>query len=295
MMLGTDVMQRLRAANPANASSVHAPELWLRIVDSPGDRQLDSAPARQRRLRALWQRGGVHRGALIACGALLVVCGSAAVAKVSGVIDPFAWLAHEKPLQLFRAAPGYDPRRQPAVVPGSVRLVETVSVPRVGAVQFWTARTVKGWACAAFKLPNGEWAGTTLAGSARYGFGGAVPSCHGPWITWEGPNFRYDAILLGANHRRFYGLVYGTVRTTNAAAAVRDLASGATAPVVHGGDFALVIPARLVLDRNTPAGLRPGEPQNARHYTIPYVHIEALDATGHVLTVAPVDHVTFGP
>ena len=295
MMLETHVMQRLRAANPANAEPVDAPELWLEIVQSPGDRRLDNAAARRRGLRALWQRGRVHRGALIACAALAAVCGSAAVAKVTGIIDPFAWLAHERPLQLFRAAPGYDRRRQPAVVPGSVRLVETVFVPRVGKVQFWTARTINGWACAAFKLPNGEWAGTTLRGSARYGFSGPVPSCHGPWITWEGPDFRYDAILLGANHRRFYGLVYGTVRTTNSAAGVRDLASGATARVVHGTDFALVIPARLVLDRNIPAFHRPGEPRNAQRYAIPYVHLEALDASGHVLAVAPVDHVTFGP
>jgi hypothetical protein len=294
MISETAVMERLRAANPASANTVDAPELWLRIVCSPGDPRLDLAPARPRRVRGWWQRARVHRGALLACGVLVAACGSATVAKVTGVIDPFSFLAHDKPLQLFRAAPGYDPHRQPAVAPGSVRLVETVSVPSVGKVEFWTARTVNGWACAAFKLPNGEWAGTTSGASDRYGFSGPIPSCHGPWITWEGPNFHYDAIWLGAN-RRPYGLVYGTVRTTNPAAEVRDLASGATARGIHGGYFALVIPARLVLDRNTPVGVLPGEPRNARHYNIPYVHLEALDASGHVLTVAPVDHVTFGP
>jgi hypothetical protein len=294
MISETAVMERLRAANPASAAALEAPELWLEIVRSPGDPRLEAAPARARRPRGWGQRGRVRRAAVVACGVLVAACGTAALAKVTGVIDPFAFLSHDKPLVLFRAAPGYDPRRQPAVVPSSVRLVETVSVPGVGRVEYWTARTVTGWACAAFKLPNGEWAGTTLRGSDRYGFGGPVPSCHGPWITWEGPDFHYDAIWLGANHTP-YGLLYGTVRTADTAAEVRDLPSGAATRVVGGGDFVLIIPARMLLDRNSPGGVLPGEPRNARHYRIPYVDLEALDARGRVLTVAPVDHITFGP
>ncbi len=270
----TSVMERLRNANPARTTPVEAPELWLSIVSAPGDPRLECSSPSLRRGRHWRQRARVRRGALLACGVLLAVCGSAAVAKVTGVIDPFSWLAHDRPLKLFQAAPGYDRRTQPAVVPSTVRRVETVSVPRVGKVQFWTARTVNGWACAAFKLPDGEWAGTASRGSIRYGFGGPVPSCHGPWITWEGPNFHYDAIWLGLN-RRPYGIVYGTVRTTAPTARVRDLPSGATAAVVDGVDFVLMVPGR--------------------HDKIPYLHLEALDVRGHVLAAAPVDHITFGP
>jgi hypothetical protein len=267
-------MKRLRNANPARTTPVEAPELWRSIVSSPGDPRLDRGVPSLRRGRDVRQRARVRRGALLAFGVLLAVCGSAAVAKVTGVVDPFSWLAHDKPLNLFQAAPGFDRRTQPAVVPSSVRLVETVSVPRLGKVQFWTARTINGWACAAFKLPDGEWAGTATKASIRYGFGGPVPSCHGPWITWEGPNFHYDAIWLGLN-RRPYGIVYGTVRTTTPAARVRDLVSGATARVIDRGDFMLLIPAP--------------------HRGIPYVRLQALDSSGRVLTVAPVDRITFGP
>jgi len=268
------VMERLRAANPVAQVTPEMPELWLSIVSSPGDPRLIPATARAHRARRWRQRARGHRGALLACGVLIAACSSAGVAKVTGIIDPFAWLAHDKALALFRAAPGYDAGRQPAVVPASVRLVESVAVPGVGKVQYWTARTVKGWACAAFKLPDGAWAGTSTAASERYGFGGAVPGCHGPWITWEGPDFRYDSIWLGLNHRP-YGLVYGTVSATVGASEVRDLASRATAHIVGGGHFALLIPAR--------------------HYRIAYVHLEVVDARGHVVAVAPLDHVTFGP
>jgi hypothetical protein len=270
----TATMERLRKANPARTMPLEAPELWLSIVSSPGDPRVDCGSPTARRGRRLRHRARVRRGALLAGGVLLAVCGSAAVAKVTGVIDPFSWLAHDKPLKLFQAAPGFDRRIQPAVVPSTVRRVETFSVPSVGKVQFWTARTATGWACAAFKLPDGEWAGTASKASIRYGFGGPVPSCHGPWITWEGPDFHYDAIWLGLN-RRPYGIVYGTVRTSTPAALVRDLASGATAPIVGRGDFVLMVPGR--------------------HDRIPYLRLEALNASGHVLAAAPVDHVTFGP
>lgn len=268
------LMNRLRNANPVRVTPVDAPDVWLEIIASPGDPRLGEGSDDRWRVRRGRRRARVRRGALLACGVLVAACGSATVGKVTGVFDPFAWLAHEKPLKLFQAAPGFDRRAQPAVVPSTVRLVETVPVPDVGKVQFWTARTVSGWGCAAFKLPDGLWAGTATQASVRYGFGGPVPSCHGPWITWEGPSFHYDAIWLGLN-RRPYGLVYGTVRTTGAAARVRDLPSGASARVVDGKDFVLLIPGK--------------------HDRIAYLHLQALDRHGHVLATAPVDHVTFGP
>jgi hypothetical protein len=40
---------------------------------------------------------------------------------------------------------------------------------------------------------------------------------------------------------------------------------------------------------------RTASPEVAVTYGIPYVHLEALDASGHVLTIAPLDRVTFGP
>jgi hypothetical protein len=268
------LLHRLRNANPVQVTPVDAPELWLRIIASPGDPRLkEGSDARWRERRGSGQ-ARVRRGAVLACGVLIAACGSATVAKVTGVFDPFSLLAHDRPLRLFQAAPGFDRRTQPAVVPSTVRLVETVGVPRVGKVQFWTARTVNGWACAAFKLPDGIWAGTATQASARYGFGGPVPSCHGPWITWEGPSFHYDAIWLGLN-RKPYGLVYGTVRTTTPVARVRDLPSGASARVVDGKDFVIMIPGK--------------------HDRIPYLHLQALDRHGHVLARAPVDHITFGP
>jgi hypothetical protein len=274
-MSETTVMQRLRAANPVAEVPVDAPELWQQIVTSSGDPRVEAA--RRRGLRGWWRSGRAHRSALLACGVLVAACGSAGVAKVTGVVDPFAIFAHDTPAQLFDASPGYESRLQPKLVAGSVRLVETFSVPRVGTVQYWTARNVKGWACSAFKLPNGEWAGTLDASSERYGFAGTVPGCHGPWITWEGPYFHYDSIWLGLAGSRPYGILYGTARTAASATEVRDLLSGATARVVQGGYFVLLIPAR------------------GRYNRIPYVHLEALDADRHVLAIAPADHITFGP
>jgi hypothetical protein len=295
-------MARLRAANPVPAVVIDAPELWVRITSSAGDPRLSALSVRQHRLRRWLHRARSHRGALLACGVLVAACGTAGVAGVTGIVD-FSLFARSKPLPLFQADLGFARNAHADVVPSSVRMVETVSVPTVGPVQYWVARTVSGWQCSAFKLPDGEWAGTTRAANDRYGFGGPVPSCHGSWITWEGPDFRYEQIWLGpVSYRhgrvvsgRSFAVVYGTVHSGGAPVVVRDLVSGARAPVVSHGYFALVIPGRLELDRNMSGGVPPGVPRDANGYYIPYVHLEALDAAGNPVAIAPADHITFGP
>jgi hypothetical protein len=295
-------MARLRAANPVPAVAIDAPELCMQITSSSGDPRLSAPWGRPDRARRRRHRAHTHRGAVLACAVLVAACGTAAVARVTGIVN-FSLFARSKPLPLFQADLGFGSNPHAHVLPRSVRIVETVSVPTVGAVQYWVARTVIGWQCSVFKLPDGEWAGTTTGASNRYGFGGPVPSCHGPWITWEGPDFHYEQIWLGrVSYRhgrvvsgRYFGVVYGTVRATGSAVVVRDLVSGATAPVVSHGYFALVIPARIELDRNTPVGVAPGAPRDASYYYIPYVHLEALDAAHRPVAIAPADHVTFGP
>lgn len=301
-MSSESVMARLRAANPVPAVAIDDPELWMQITSSAGDPRLSPLRLRPDRARRWWHRARAHRGALLASGVLVAACGTAGVAGVTGIVN-FSLFARSKPLPLFQADLGFAPNPHAHVMPGSVRMVETVSVPTVGPVEYWVARTVSGWQCSAFKLPDGQWAGTTLAASNRYGFSGPVPSCHGPWITWEGPDFRYEQIWLGPiSYRRgrvvsgrSFGVVYGTVRASRTPVIVRDLVSGATAPVVSHGYFVLIIPARLELDRNMPLGAPPGAPRDANGYYIPYVHLEALDAAGRPVSIAPTDRVTFGP
>jgi hypothetical protein len=295
-------MARLRAANPVPAVAIDAAELWTQITSSAGDPRLSGLRVRPQRARRWRDRASAHRGALLACGVMVAACGTAGVAGVTGIAN-FSLFARSKPLPLFRADLGFAPNPHAHVVPSSVRMVETVSVPTVGPVEYWVARTVSGWQCSAFKLPNGEWAGTTAVASNRYGFGGPVPSCHGPWITWEGPDFRYEQIWLGpVSYRRgrvvsgrSFAVVYGTVRASGTPVVVRDFVSGARAPVVSHGYFALVIPARLELDRSTPLGVPPGASRDANGYYIPYVRLEALDAAGRPVAIAPADHATFGP
>ena len=144
------VIDRIRAADPAPAAMIIDDGLFARIVSQPGDPRLTST-AKPRRLR---MRG-------------VAVIAAAIVLSATGGALGLGAFSHASPRALFEANPaGPFPWRpgqgviDPHVIPQTVRLATTFTVPGVGAFQLWTALSrPKGWLCTAIRQPDGTWAG----------------------------------------------------------------------------------------------------------------------------------------
>ncbi len=262
--MSTDrLLDRVRAANPAPTTTITDNDLFARITAGPGDPRL-AAPIRRR--RRLGTRGlALLAGAVALCGA------GGAVGAVQLVSS------HASPKVLFKADPADQSSRRPGhtggtgqtVIPKTVHLAATFTVPKVGRFEYWIALSrPSGWLCTAIRQPDRTWADLGTPHD-KYQIGGPMPGCGTlPWNDDHG--FTYDSTYVPAPSHRLWRLVYGYVPTTGHPVAVRDRISGVTVPVGDGRYFAIVIPYCQGRSCNRPAPFA-------------WFQLQTLDASGRVL------------
>jgi hypothetical protein len=262
------VIDRIRAANPAPAATITDEELFARIVASPGDARLGASAStmpRRRRLR-LDTRGL----ALVAVAVVLSATGGAFGAIQLGAFS------HASPKALFEADPAGQYSRLPGqvtrgtgqtVIPQTVHLATTFTVPGVGRFEWWVALSrPKGWLCDAIRQPDGTWADL---GTDKFQLGGPVPGCGTlPWQDVDG--FAYNQTSVHSPDGEQWRIAYGYAPTTGRPVDIRDKTSGATAPIGDGRYFAIVMP----LCKGVACG-NPG--------SFPGYQLQTLDAAGRVL------------
>lgn len=255
--MSTDrLIDRIRAADPAPAATAVDDELFALIVARPGDPRLIETPKR-RRLRM--RTRGV---ALIAAAVTLTATGGA---------FGLGAFSHASPKALFEANPaGPFPWRPgqgvivPNVIPRTVRLATTFTVPGVGRFQLWIALSrPKGWLCDAIRQPDGTWAG--LPSGDKFQLSAPQPGCG--TLGWQDSHgFDYWPSSIVSPDRRQWWIAWGYAPTSGHPVEIRDKISGATVPIGDGRYFAIVIPQN-----------RPG------------FRLETLDAAGRVLVTDAFD------
>ena len=212
--------------------------------------------------------------------AVLVVATTLGVAWAAGEWTP------EAPLALFESnpqgtmqqrTPGVGPGWDQTVIPGSVKQVGSVNIPKVGPVAFWYAPTEQGGWCAGLRLPNGDWLGVNPPSPLYYG--GTVPGCFPTQASViEGPDhvvnvahgFDWETQYIDARSLggQLWDIRYGQI-TTPGAVKVTDVVSGASTDVVDGNLFLLLIP-----EPNPPAST-PNE--------FPLIDLVAYDQAGNAV------------
>ena len=258
--MSTDrLIDRLRAADPAPATTITDDELFARIVATPGDARL-AAGRRRRRI-------GTRGLALIAAAVVLSAAG--------GTVGAVQLLTHDSPSALFKADPAGPFSRRPGhtggtgqtVIPSTVHRAVTFTVPAVGRFQLWVAISrPSGWLCTALRQPDGSWADLE---DDKYQIGGPIPGCGG--LGWQDAHgFAYYPTYVPAPGHRLWRLVYGYAPTTGHPVAVRDRISSVTAPVGDKRYFAIVIPYCQGRSCNRPAPFA-------------WFQLQTLDAAGRVL------------
>ena len=244
--------------------------------------------ARLRRRNALRTRR-----VLLSFAALVVVSGGGVA--VATVVDPWSQVSVLAPANLFADNPSNPnsdnpPHTNIPVIAASVKELGTINVPGVGTFQYWGAQTTDGqrWAqnpegrwCAAFRAPDGTWAGTTgrdanIPIQPNYKFEGDVPGC-GVWppnarggFNFQGGGFHFSTDRIGplltseSFNESASWIVYGIIDNPGPATKVVDATSGATTPILAGGTFALVLPLNFASP----------------------VRLEAVDGAGNVISQA---------
>jgi hypothetical protein len=230
-----------------DSGDVRARAALAREID--GVSRLGSSRRWARRIR----RGG-RRAALLPAALLLTTAAAAAATGiVTGLLNPFQ-VAHDNavdaPLRLFENNPGVTNAAPSAlwhqtVIASTVRRVETLTVPGVGAVQYWVADTEQHGICTALRLPDGTWAGLQHNGRV----GGSMPGCRptraqlsGGALGLDGFDHQESAVIDSSG--RPWLLDYGVVTAPGHATQIRDTVSGTSAHVVDGKYFALAVPSR---------------------------------------------------
>ena len=199
----------------------------------------DGRPGPTQRLRRRLRPTGARRLALLSAALLLGATG--ATAATVAAIDSFG---HDTPAQLFRENPDRfgSPWVHQSLVPGTVRLVETIRIPGVGQAEYWTAAATHHGICAGLRLPGRVWAGSFN----RFQLGGPVPGCvykfaANPAQGWS-PKRGFFSLEYQVGGRWQGRVVIGTVPDVGRPVAVRDALTGTTTRVVDGRYFAILIP-----------------------------------------------------
>jgi hypothetical protein len=261
------VLDRLRAANPARAVALADADLFARIVAGPADARL-AASSRKASPHRRWLRMGTRQLAFLAASVVVGAAGGTVGAIKIGVIS------HASPKTLFRANPVDDfpsaPREE--VVPNTVHLATTFTIPGVGRFEWWIALSTRGWLCQAIRQPDGTWADIA---NDKYQLGGPVPGCGG-WTWHDRYGFAYYPTSIRSPHGRQWRVAYGYAPTIGHPVDIRDKVSGATAPIGDGRYFAIVMPlcsGKCNFARNPPPGFR----------------LQTLDRRGRVLVTDQFD------
>jgi hypothetical protein len=280
MSQNADIIERLRSAKPEPIRTLDHADLWREIVASPGDPRLSRSPRSRSRLSRFALRHPSRRNGLLLCALVVAGCGT-------GVTVLSNSLSHDTPTQLFapvprRLNPLWGPHRHLRVIQSSVRLVQPVQVPQLGAVQFWAARTRQGGFCEALRFPGGGWAGS--GSSTKYIFGGISPTCSQNVFQPTGSHFAIQTVTVGLadpQHPdalpgpRQWTIAFGRIKGLPQAARIREVATGLSTPVHRGGYFAILIPERLTPEKYH------GTHQN---FWVPRAtHLWALNASGKVI------------
>jgi hypothetical protein len=197
--------------------------------------------------------GSRRRAAVFtAVAALLTTTGVAAAAGVA----PWTLLSSGSAGRLFTDNPAQSWPQASGMAPvaSSITDLGTVSVPDVGAFQYWGAQTQNGQRCMAFRAPDGLWAGTAADASGQskstYNFTGNVPGCGVYSNVSQGGGFHWSMNEIGptitgnltATISHLSAVIYGTIDNPAGATTVIDATTGVSAPLLHGHYFAVVEP-----------------------------------------------------
>ncbi len=262
------VIDRIRAADPAPAATITDDELFARIVAGPGDDRLGGSAQTPRRRRF---RAGTRGLALIAAAAVLSATGGAFGAMQLGAFS------HASPKALFKVDPAGQYSRLPGqitkgtgqtVIPQTVHLATTFTVPGVGRFDWWIALSrPKGWLCGAIRQPDGTWA--DLGSADKFQLGGPMPGCGTlPWHDVD--KFAYNQTSVTSPNGAEWRIAYGYAPTNGRPVEIRDKISAATAPIGDGRYFAIVMPLCK--------GPACSDPGSFKGY-----QLQTLDAAGRVL------------
>jgi hypothetical protein len=267
-----DLMRQVLGAGtePSHQARRDARFALLDVIEA--ERRIGPTQRLRRRLRP----NGARRLALLGAALLLGATGATAATVIT--IDSFG---HDTPTQLFRDNPDRfgSPWVNQSLVPGTVRLVETIKVPGVGQAEYWTAAATHHGICVGLRLPGRVWAGSIN----RFQIGGPVPGCvykfpANPTRAWSPKRgfFSFEYQVGGSWDGR---IVIGTVPDVGSPMAVRDAFTGTTTRVVNGRYFAILIPPSRGQWGSS------GEGTN-RVLRLRY-RLETLAASGRVLAKAP--------
>lgn len=264
----SDLTERLLAARYAGIHQL--PE-----NGDAGDRRLrgrlEEEMAGRRTRRFGWARRRIHVGGFaVAPVAVLAVVATAAAATTAAVTLSATDLFRYDPQGQIGAS---GSRVQPrdfngdieTVLPSTVHQLTALDVPDYGTVQVWGATTKPGGFCFALKLPDGDWGGFHISQDAQDGwFGGSIPGCfqtrqqqilkQTPLKPGQQPSGTTGQLLyplpvdqwdneIKNSAGQQYVIYVGYVEVQGTAATVRDPATGASAPVLTGGYFALAEPS----------------------------------------------------
>ena len=233
MAAGTELLA-LRAADPAAELTPLTADERLILRD-----EAMSIARPSTRSRARFPRRTIR--VAIALSALAVI--TTGVAWAAGAFAP-------TPLALFGSSSPADAGSGPifagAVIPGSVKQVASVDIPKVGPVSLWHADTEQGGWCLGLRLSNGDWLGMPPQdGGSPLDGGGSVPGCF-PTGVIDGGNHHLewlendiDASSVGGT---FWRIRSGVI-TVPGAVKVTDLTTGKSTDVVDGDLFMLAIQA----------------------------------------------------
>ncbi len=161
-----DLVRQVLAA-PAGPSHQASRNARFALLDAiQAERRVGS----RQRLQGRFRPRGARRLALLSAALLLGATGATAATVIT--INSFG---HDTPAQLFRDNPDRfgSPWVHQSLVPGTVRLVETIKVPGVGQAEYWTAAATHHGICVGLRLPGRVWAGSIN----KFRLGGPVPGC----------------------------------------------------------------------------------------------------------------------
>jgi hypothetical protein len=228
LLMSSNALDLLRELDPARSLLALDDETRQAHVDA-----IVSHPVRRHSVTRRPVRRVVQAVALVAAALAFGV----GVAWAAGVLSPLT--VFQDNAQKDGNPPGsiWDQ----SVLPGSVRHISTVQIPKVGGVAFWYGKTKEGGWCGALQLPGGDWLGT---GSASLDAGGTVPGCYptraainsaagSPVLVINGFDYQEDDVDARALAGSFWRIRFGYAGGTGAVTAM-DRASGAEAPVHHG-------------------------------------------------------------
>jgi hypothetical protein len=261
------IAEALDAFVPAFASAEGDWQAVLQAASLPAavasaDRQVPTV-----RRSARWRAPFARRSVQIAIALAVLAILTTGVAWAAGAFN-------ETPQQVFAthspADSGSGPIFAGPVIPGSVKEVASVNIPKVGPVALWHAVTKQGGWCLGLRLSNGDWLGEQPESGSPLVTGGAAPGCYPQGVIDGGNNHLewlendIDAQSVGGT---FWRIRIGVISLPGAVR-VTDLTTGKRTNVVAGNVFILAIEA--------PNPAIPGD-------NSPRLHLVAYDKAGNVI------------